>query len=517
MYVAVNRRVRAPGTWCSLIVVLLIAASCGGSQGSTVEESTDLVPTSTVAANPQPAQTTTTVDEGVEEDPRDVAPTTIRDGLISALPFTQTIDFDQGHIILNSYENELILGREGLIRAIDVDTRVERQVMLSTKERRAEHVLSFTSGEHHLAVIADSRSVFDLRLGVDLRTMELTGTIPSDGGLTLILGAAGEDRVLQTAGGDLTWLDVVTMTSSDPLQFPDSVVRSSVLSDTGDLIFWHQDGSISLNDADTFEEMARVEVGVTPLPLGQAFHAISDKVIQYFDGGSVVGYIDRATWTHLGVDPDFNGAGGEDLATLHLVTKRTARLIAVGNAEERWYLLQTLDGENGGVKATHVVTDGDFDRGWTNFTLNPGLDWVGDRLFVQDHYRRIVEVDLSRIGEDNGPWVDPSVSWLPVLTDEEQEVADAVMTYLADVSAAEFTDNERVEPAAPLTEGYVSNGEGWQVAYLVVDGDFAWARGQPNGSGFGVPVVLERRDGKWLISADQHCINASFLVASPVC
>lgn len=437
----------------------------------------------------------------------------------AALPILEAHVFDQPVWAPHGFDDELVFGHGMGVGRLDVnDGSVITRPLAVGDEPKAEVFYAVTDGSTYVAVAdVGGQGTVDVVAMVDAQTLERTGGITSTPPDSVHVAQAGGEapRRLFTSGPDGFYdLDVAGAQRGarfellDPLQpTVTSTVSDFALSLDRQLWAWDLNGLVQVYEANgtslgavdlehTFGVYASTAVLVTPSSLW----LIDTTTSEMFR-------IDRQSLepTHrLDLRDHFTWADGVRLRT----TGRPTDRFVVANAvvgDDGWWLLVEVDPETGDVVSEHVIATDANDYGWNAFDA-PELARVGDRLFVRDHRRRIVEVDVAALGRRSAiAWTDPGLGRAPVLNSDEQEVAEL---------ALEFVDGDDVIP--PLTDPALSAealtvlaarrvpGSTWEIHAAETDGDRASVRSAPVGE-IGAYFVFRRFDGEWRLDSEALC------------
>lgn len=525
--------------WIAVAAVIGFgAAGCGGS-----ERSDDLVvqTTSTTADDPQhdptagvattptepPASTIAPVDSPADAGDGS-APTVVGNDPVSAaerpfpapaLPIAQVFEFAQPIWSPLPHDDGLLLAAEAEVLRLDVDTGAVTELLLvEATEFRVDPVFLTRAGPN-IVVMAVSRgySNMDLAITVDPDALERTGSISVPLGEWLIpiagTGASaesGETKMLAMrnfeARRPIEVFDTESTTmlgEAPPTLYPNSLIERI----DDELWVWNIDGQGRVLPADGSNELAVLNAS---RPLGAYAASVPvvdpDSVWLTSDPEAVLMRFDRTSYQMTG-EVDLSDRYGPDAAVSLLGGYRTDRfvLVQVQTPEAGWYLLVEIDPGSGHVRSEHVIATTSLEYGWTA-SDRPSVATIGERVFVRYHLRRIVEVDVDRLGDNTGPWLDPDLSPRPELTDEEQEIAQLMLDVIDPETPVDSTDPELGELTAAVLSGFPEASQtGWEAQSVVVAGDRAWGRVRLAASTADLPLAFTRVDGWWLFESIGLC------------
>ena len=277
--------------------------------------------------------------------------------------------------------------------------------------------------------------------------------------------------------------------------------------------YWHvtNDGVGTVYDYTTLEELGQFEVD-SSLTIGSFFESVTDNDVVLRVNELDIFRIDRSDYsvTQLDLDirPLFDGrlslSGGWLDAAARYIEYRVS-----GPEGTEQFLLASID-DGGSINGVHTIASAASEYGFDNFYF-PQPVTIGDRLFIQDHLRRLVEVDVPAMAAAEDEWADPGLDLMPVLTGDEQEVI-ALATRFLEGEAVELTEPGRTDDVAASVAASASAGRdlssGWMAFDVTIDGDRAWARLLPAARSrpdFGLPVTFMRQEGLWAVDVDSWC------------
>ena len=262
------------------------------------------------------------------------------------------------------------------------------------------------------------------------------------------------------------------------------------------LVTWDASGSGRVVDIETGEDLQEFDFGI---------ELLDSSVVATTGNTTWIADVVTATiWPLLADTHEL----GEPIELSELFEGRAVRLnqttgsdrylsASVIDGDVEWLILMALN-EDGSIEWQRTVNR--LDQSSLNALNSQAAHIVAsDRLFVRDHALRIVEVDLDGIDEPT-PWTPLNIELSPVLTIEEQEVAEVVQRILdgEDVGAT------NPEVSAVAREQFAPFLAGSAIMGVLVHGDFAYAEVQ-RGNEFPGLIVLERRDEQWIESSQNAC------------
>lgn len=469
---------------------------------TSVAPSTDPPPPPTTIRGP--GSDTTTTEVAPEDVPFPAA----------ALPILGEFVLSQPVWSLQGFDNELVFGHGMGIGRLDLDDgSVMTSPLAMGDEPKAEVFYSISDGSSYVAVVdVAGAGTVDVLTTVDPQTLERMGTLvstPPDSILasrvsgeaphTVITFGPDGRQVLDVATAQLDLLDPLadTTQTSASVGFAHSV--------DGELWVWNQRGQVRVLDEDgavvatvetdhTYAPFSSTAVLVTPTSLWLADDTTSELV-----------RIDRSSFDvteRLDLREHFAWADAVKLRT----TGPTERFVLANTivGDDGWWMLVEIEPETGEVRSEHVIATDSFEYGWNAFDA-PEITTVGDRMFVRDHRRRIVEVDVAALGRRSSTaWVDSGVGRAPVLDDEEQVIAELTLELVNKAEAPPLTDPGPGNRALDMLAALRRPGATWEIYGVEVDGERASARTAPVGE-IGAYFVFRRIDGEWRLDSDALC------------
>lgn len=520
-----NRRFLRPGR-CRVILAMLlsVAAACGGS-----EESIDATLASEPVANePAPAtvasptstaattSTSTTVAPVVSAPQATEVPAADAEPVVvpfpaAALPILNRYPMDQPVWTPMGFDDELVFAHGLGIGRLDLtDGSVTTRPLAAGDEPKAELFYAVSDGTTFVGV-ADvaGQGTVDLVVTIDPETLERIGQLSSTPPAKVLPWPASgpAPRLVVASGTDgFQSFDVQNTDLVEPITFVDP--SAPIHTNSGELWTWTADGLVQVYD----ERGAVIGTVDTGLRVGQANGAatlISPTSLWLTDLGTAeLVRIDRAEMevTHaLDLREHFSWADAVRLRQTNTTDRYLLANAVVG--DEGWWLLVEVDPEMGVVLSEHVLATDSFEYGWNAFD-GPEIATVGDRLFIRDHLRRIVEVDVAALGQPSPvAWSNPGIGRAPELSAEEQVIADLTLQLVNDGRAPGFTD----PVLGPLVLDVLATvrDEGvWEIVSAEVVGDRGVARAAPVSESLGSTIVFRRVDGEWLLDVDDLCALA---------
>jgi hypothetical protein len=526
--------------------VATLAAACGSSGDSSnatvstnaddpVEtEAPDPAATATTAVDP----TTTTISNTTAGDPTTTAPaesSTTEPAVDpedvpfpgAALPILAVHETPQALSGLEAVGGALFSGAGVLMIRVDVDTGDQTEVLIPEEQDVEGQVFYPTRSGSHVVIATQSRSIANidhvtalasdsLERGATLRLPvgQSAAPMPSIGESTETssLVFRGEWPNVSQA---LFELDTETMTLGlEPLPYDvgDGGARATRV-DGHDWV-WRLDGSGSVYDATDGSEVSSFDLGYGLGVLQHDIVASDEASIWHADlAFARLSRFDRET-RELTDQVDLSEHFGPDaIVRLSFSDIDSSYVIAhVQVDDDGWYVLLDLDLETGAVRSQHVISGSAFEFGWTGPQALPEVQTIGDRVFVTDHRRRIVEVDAARLGQASPTaWEFSGLATAPVLTPEEQELADLMISDVellqSDAGRIASTDPELTALEGRIAVGTGAVAGGLEPLRVTIDGDRAWGwMHRTDNEGIGIPYTFVRVDDQWLLDADAMCL-----------
>ncbi len=180
----------------------------------------------------------------------------------------------------------------------------------------------------------------------------------------------------------------------------------------------------------------------------------------------------------------------------------------------RWSVLVEMDGITGEIWSAHTVSRIGRDLRWGDFN-QPVVAVRGDRLFVQDHFRRIVEVDRSQLGRSTASWSEPSLPVAPEFTPEEQSAVDAALDFADGNTPAAVTNQEEYELISDDWAADMTSDSDLVAEAVTIDGERAFVRLALTDRSHSQPLVLVFQNDEWLVDTDALCRMWQILNGNP--
>lgn len=491
--------------WRTLLVVLVIFASACGSSND--PSATPAVPTTvgidetTVA----PAPTTTA----------EVVPTTEAPMIPSfpppALPIKQAWEFDQPFYKIEALdESHLVMAFQNGLRKFNInDGSFEDLVITPLDHHRIEafFVNVHTDGVASISGDKDGQGSFDLSVSVDTNTMTTTGVYPETG---VLIDSHADGTTIARWLGSQSRVDARTLEPLGPIdmELEGLFFAPQIIDDE----YWivDQQGNGVVVEWGTFDEVAtfQLDANISPnsfiVSATDEFVLIRASEVEMFKVSRVDYLVERL---NLDVRDEFD----ELMAMSDVYTDDSGTYVEYrfSTEEEKWFVLGTIDHSTGEVGQLHTIARADPEYGFDQFQF-PRPSRIGDRLFIRDHIRRLVEVDVGALGAVSEPWVDPEIDVVPVLTADEQAATAVGVAFLSG-SAIAITDpsiSEGVLASIDKANESKDTSQGWVPFDITIDGDRAWTRIVPAARSrfdLGWPLNLLRIDGEWVVDVDFWC------------
>ena len=428
-----------------------------------------------------------------------------------ALPILRTFEFAQPVTTPIGFDDEIVVSHGMGIARLDVDTgEIVTTTLAAPDELKAEVFYAVSDGSSYVAVLdVIGQGTLDTTVSIDPDTLRRTGRTahaPYANFPMFATGPGTRSMLTRTPDGVLPFDPASLQTGERFLPFSADFRGHT---DRGELWSWTSGGTVRVFD-ESAEKIATLELDEQLSPSSGAVMVTESSFWLGDDTPQTLMRIDRRTKqrTHDVSVLDFvEGADAVQLRWSDREAPFVTANVVVG--DEGWWMLFGIDPDTGALVSSHVISTDAFEYGWNAFDA-PAVATVADRLFVLDHRRRIVEVDVAALAEPSTvPWADPGLGREPVLDEAESVIADLTLRFLAGEEVG-FTDPDR---AAATFDALLRPGvDAWDVYGVGVDGDRAWSRAGPIGEGVGAFFVFERTDSGWLVSADGLCALA---VGSP--
>lgn len=418
-----------------------------------------------------------------------------------ALPIKNAWEFDHALYSLIGVNGDVFAFAEGSVVRLDPDTgAIDRVTTIAAAEYRNSPLGGFASGDQLLMSSATRDNNVDHVVSVNAESLEITGRLHNDAGVVSVALSPGpsEGRTAFIRDNQLLSVDAKTLTDEIIIyeDFDQSLASFQASTD-----FW------------TFAPTGEVEV--TDLADGRRLDQFSVDYGSMLTDVSVMAKTGDVLWigdlpagTIWPLDTK-NREVGEPISLGEYFEGRITRL-RFSSPEHSYLGASVIDD---GVETLVLVSLDEQGIVWSR-TISPMAESfhniltaantfavADDRLFVRDHLRRIVEVDLERIGETE-PWQPSGLPIGPTLSGVEAEVAAVAERVVAgdDVGS---TDPEITDQAAAVFSSVFPNTT---VTGVLIEpgGDRAHVELQ-RGNEFPVLLVFDLVDGEWLPSARLAC------------
>lgn len=504
-----TRRVALAG----ITAFLLLVAACGSADDEGLNESTQEQQTVDSASSGDSGTSTSSIASGSVPVTTSAPATTLEPETIApilsppAIPIAERWVFDEAMSSFHPLgDSRLVMAFGAGVATLNLeDGSLGRTVIAQEEHQRLNPFLLWTHGDRFVTALASERANGSVEhlVVVDTEEQRVAGVIP---GPAFAFGADPGRVAVNFDEWDFTTMQNLGATGIDLT----NVAFPHVLDD--EIWIARNDGLVNVLDAQSAELLDQFDLGTSLLIGNSALAGFSNShaIIRATDTKWLV--VDRSDYS---VSPiatdDFAASFGEGVSISDGYGASTSSygddnnfyiVVRVQQGDVVRWLLATIDAENAEVADIHTITDGAANRGWTVFG-RPVVVRLGDRLFIRDEFRRLVEVDLDKLSSATEPWVDDGLSYLPELTGDRAEAASAVQAWLDDEEDVLFVDDPRVESAREILRSRTADAP-WHVIGVFSEEDRAWARARPEG-GIGLPVVLRRVDGAWRIEIENFC------------
>ncbi|MEM9463849.1 MAG: hypothetical protein AAGA90_00665 [Actinomycetota bacterium] len=522
-----HRRLRHRGTVALTMVVMLAAASCGDVDRAdqVVGEGID---GTTSTADSTSGDDEADGDAGADEADGDAAagddgdvPTTTESiapgfsGLAPALPIAEVFEManpifamtgSDSHAVLTAGTRLVVIG-EGQTTTIPLTAEVlqfDAFYITTTDTHAIAHGFEYGWGA--------LGGGLNTAVSVDLDTFEVTTRSNPPGTVLSAAARTGAgSTILANDGGTAGTLDATTLEVGAPFYEAPGLTGNDRDTYRIDDEVWTLagDGTIEVFDVGSGELLRSSSIGRDVGTFIARFMGHDDTTIWLsspLDGA--VGVLDRTTadliaWIEIG--GSFPGAeieiiqGAGDLL-----------LIDVSDASGDWYVLGELDRATGELTTRHVVAPSTDDQ-WPTVLDRASFAWVGDELYVQDHMRRVVRVDLDRWGDETlGDWIDPDLSISPAFDGESADLAALAVGWIRGDEGIDRTDPDA---SAAVLDAVQDWNPGVVAAYAVdIEGDRAFVTLTSSILGVIPLLTFERIDDGWAINSVSECwlVNLAF-------
>ena len=509
---------RRPPALPRLLGVLLAAAltvsACGSDETDASPPETETLDATTTEAPQESTETeasTTTeatpdATEGAEPEPTPVEIT----GIASALPIAETFEMPNpifgtaggpGGFAATAGGTLVVLNADG-VTTVPLTTgalQFDTAVVMMTDRHAIVHGFEYGWGANSGGVNA--------AISIDLTTYDVA-TRSEDPNVSIapFSRTADGDRIQGRIGDETGLLNAVTLELEPGTGVLDgSADREKDTYRIGEeLWLLSGDGTIEVRDiiggGPLREGSLGREVGSF---LGRFMGSSAKRIWVSSPLDSEVAVLDRETlevleWIDIGAA--YPTADTVDIAQ----TLDNLLLLDVVTPDGSWYVLAELDVTTGEIVNDHVVAASSSEL-WPTALDRPSFGWSGDDLYVQDHLRRVVRVDLDRWGTaTEGDWSDPGLSIVPDFAGEDAEVAELAVRWIN----GEANEHPRTDQA--LTDAFIADTAGFTAgdvsAYTVdVHGDRAFVGLSSSIFGVTPMLAMERIDGGWAVNSISEC------------
>lgn len=503
-----------------LAMSLAAAAACGGSDDAsldapvasvaTVDEtspsidppSTSPATTTSTSTTVAPVVTATPVTEvaSTDDEPVEVP------FPAAALPILEAHVMDQPVWNPIGFDDELVFAHGFGVGRLDLtDGSVTTAPLAVGDEPKAELFFAVSDGTMFVSVVdVAGQGTLDRVMTVDPQTLERTGMLVPPGVVAPFPASGSTPRVLAASSLDGPhFFDVEDSVLGEPIGFVDPA--ATIHTTDGELWTWTAEGLLQVFDQGG-QLVGTAETGLSGGRFNSSAPLVTATSVWIADTstGQLV-QIDRANVeiaNELDLREHFSWADAVRLDRRSTTDRFVIAHVVAG--DEGWWMLVEIDPETGVVLSEHVVATDDFEYGWSGFDV-PNLASVGDRLFVRDHMRRIVEVDVAALGLPSpDAWSDPGIGRVPVFTDDEQAIAGLTSQMVNDKVVAGFTDPTLGPLVLDILDSVREEGT-WEVVAVEVVGDRAVSRAAPVGENVGGYFVFRFVDGEWLLDVKELC------------
>lgn len=497
---------------CSVVALGIVAAACGSDADSADGAVPDVVQSDEASDDSSVTTDATVADGEVATSSTDDATVQRDDGEADeptgpwpapALPIAEVYDFDQRIQGLESFDDQLFFFDIATMYRLDPETGEVDSFLLPRSDEHNVGPIYTTKSESHLVLAAtQSDWGFDRIVGIDPigfeRTLDLTVPLEDTWAIPQANTGSGALVSVQPNFHDL---DTDTMTLSSPLPF--ATVADAVYRDGDRVWVWRLDGTGSVFDAEGVE-LATLDLGRQQARFNHRVVAVGEDSIWHGDNlAAILTQFDRVTGekvrevdlsTRYGDDAFVQLSGYQDVESGFVIVR-------VARGSDGWFVLLELDTTSGEVLSDHVFAPVGAEVFGSILFDEPQVEAVGERLFLRDHRRRIVEVDLDRLGQVDTAWEDSGLEQAPTLTPEEEEVAEQMLEWTVG------GDVPTTDPA--LTETITSaqtDGGPWEILAIVIDGDRAWGELVDAAQRQTVQLVMRRSGDEWQIETHSLCL-----------
>ena len=505
-----QRRATMAFRWvCWLAAVSLVAAACGSDPVADTGTADEAQSSGTAATDGDAATTSTGEGSAAGDEAEDQEAEGEEVAELAgpwpapALPVAATYEFDHRTQGMEGLGDHLFFFDIATMYRLDPETGTVDSFVLPQSDEHSVGPVYSVATETDLFLAASSTDWgFDLIAGIDPIAFERTSdyTVPLGEPWAIPQANAGSG-VLVSVQPNVHLLDADMMTLSAPLAF--ATVTDALYRDGDRTWVWRLDGTGAIYDADG-QEIAALDLGRAQARLMHRAIAVDDNSIWHGDNlTAILTQFDRSTGEKLR-EVDLSARYGDDAHVELTGWQETESGFIIAEVErdgEGWFVLIELDTTTGEVLSDHVFARSGADVFGTILFDDPEVEIVGDRAFVRDHRRRIVEVDRARLGQVDTAWEDSGLEQAPVLSPEDREVGDRMLEW------ADGLDVPTTDPA--LTESIedtLVSSEPWEVLEVVIDGDRAWGSLVNGAQDATLPLVMRRIDGSWQIETRSLCL-----------
>ncbi|MEM9514535.1 MAG: hypothetical protein AAGA42_06715 [Actinomycetota bacterium] len=523
---------RRTTTVASLLLAALITACAQSDDEAQAPESSDTSPVERTATTTSPTEKTSTelvTGSAPSSSAGTVASTTTEPADEPApfpppgLPIVWRHEFDQPVWTPLERDGALLLAGPSRVQRFDVDDRTETTQYLAADDELFADVVFLTNAGPNVAALASTfgLTTFDLALTIDAQTLERGPSLRATPGDVYVpnggTGAPADSDDPQMLAfpmlGNRGVIDVFdTSTAAVVGPAPDTLQPNALIERIDDEFWvWATDGTGRVVDVDSGDIVAELDAGqiLGPSP-GHVVFANDDSVWLATTGaqGDLLRF-DRGSY-EVTQRLDLSDRYGPDTAVDVQATSRNNPfvIVQVDRADEGWYILLQLDPTSGDIVSEHTIAPSAHEYGWFVDRL-PYVVTIGERVFVFDHVRSVVELDTEQLENVTDSWVDPGVTPTPVLDDDEAALARLMLDTVARVPVPLTNPELGALALASLARTEGASETIWEVQFAVVDGDRGWGQIRPEGSDqIGFPMSFRRIDGEWRIDSLALCTVA---------
>lgn len=508
--------------------MMLVGVSCGGADDTgetnalsdpTAGPRSEAPPTADAMPQPTAADATMSSDDPTADDVSSApwpGP---------ALPVLRTFELDQP--ISNPIafvEGALFMGSPLGVGRLDVETGEFDQITTVQPGQfvNTTFVAHRTGSTVMVLTDVDSLGGREAIVAIDPATFTESGRIDTASGYEFGFGVSDEFVISIENGDRYAVVDPATLVTR-PLPVAGGAAQPPAV--LGDEIWTiEREGDVVVYDRASGEERRRGRLPLEPGAGQGVVTRVTDREVWVtLSRDAVIVALDRATLAVVD-QIDFAELHGAENATSLLVGDRYYLVRMFETGRSGWNVLGRYDFEAGELVHVHTVAPTDPGFGWDVFL---GATWAegGDRLFVQDHRRRIIEVDVERLANPSTEeWKDPGLARDPILSAEEQALGDIVLASVNDGVRERRTRPDAVTPEVlaqidAMAAAFIGfQPAAWRLDTVAIEGDRGWVwiypvdeTGESATGALPSLLVTHRVDGEWFIETDWTCLFLSTL------